>query len=95
MISMKEDRLLLTKKLLNQGFLVVNVNVSNFMVAIVTWLTVTEYMYHICPRICPDLLSSSGEETDYHSRVSELTQGSSCNSINTVDFSMLFKTTPH
>ena len=68
------------------------VNVINFMVAIMTWLTVTEY--HICPRICAVLLSSSGEETYYHSRVSELTQDSSYNSIKTVDFSRLFETTP-
>jgi hypothetical protein len=68
------------------------VNVINFMVAIMTWLTVTEY--HICPRICAVLLSSSGEETDYHSRVSELTQDSSCNSIKTVGFSRLLETTP-
>ena len=53
------------------------VNVINCMVAIMTWLTATEF--HICPRICAVLLSSSGDETYYHSRVSELTQDSSCN----------------
>ena len=69
------------------------VNVINFMVAIMTWLTVTEY--HICPWICAVLLSSSGEETHYHSRVSGLTQDSLCNSIKAVGCSRLFETTPH
>ena len=30
------------------------------------WLTVTEYLCYTSPRRCPVLLSSSGEETDYH-----------------------------
>jgi hypothetical protein len=32
-----------------------------------TWLTVAEYLCYTSPRICPVLLSSSGEEIYYHS----------------------------
>jgi hypothetical protein len=44
----------LTKKLLNQGYLVVNLKSSpeSFMVVIMTWLTVAEYVCHRLPRIC-------------------------------------------
>ena len=44
--------LLLTMKLLNQGFILVRLKSSLFTVAIVTWLTVMEYMCHKWPRIC-------------------------------------------
>ena len=39
-----------------------------------TWLTVTEYLCYRSPRICPVLLSSSGEETYYHSGIPDLSQ---------------------
>jgi hypothetical protein len=44
--------LLLTRKLLNHGFLLVKLKSSLFTAAIVTWLTVMEYMCHKWPRIC-------------------------------------------
>ena len=47
--------LLLTRKLLNQDFLLVRLKSSHswcFTVAIMTWLTVTEYLCHKWPRIC-------------------------------------------
>jgi hypothetical protein len=44
---------LLTRKLLNQGFLLVKLNSSlrKFTVATMTWLTVIEYLCHKWPRI--------------------------------------------
>jgi hypothetical protein len=57
-----------------------------------TWLTVTEYLCYTSPRICPVLLSSSGEETDYHSGIPELTQVSSCNGMNAVDLYIIYET---
>ena len=54
--------LMLTSKLLNQGFLVLNL-FESFTVTIFTWLTVTEYLYLRWPRICSvvvnTILSSS------------------------------------
>ena len=46
--------LLLTRKVLNQGFLVVNLKSShrNLTVAIMTYLAVTDYMCHKISRIC-------------------------------------------
>ena len=46
--------LLLTRKLLNQGFPLTKLRSSlrKFMVATMTWLTVTEYLCHKWPRIC-------------------------------------------
>jgi hypothetical protein len=43
--------LLLTRKLLNQGFLLVKLKLS-FTVTSMTWLTVMEYLCHKWPRIC-------------------------------------------
>ena len=47
-------RLLLTRKLLNQGFLLIKLKSScrTFMVATMTWLTAMEYLCHKWPRIC-------------------------------------------
>jgi hypothetical protein len=56
-----------------------------------TWLTVTEYLYYTSPRICPVLLSYSGEETYYHSGISELIQVSSCNGIKAVDLYIIYE----
>ena len=42
---------LLTRKLLNQGFLLVKLK-SSFSVATMTWLTVMEYLGHKWPWIC-------------------------------------------
>ena len=52
-----DRELLLTKKLLNKGFLVAkrvrkSHHFESFMVATITWLTVTEYKCHKWPRIC-------------------------------------------
>ena len=46
--------MLLTRKLLNQGFLLVKLKSSfrKFMVATMTWLTAMEYLCHKWPRIC-------------------------------------------
>jgi hypothetical protein len=46
--------LLLTRTLLNEGFLLVNWShhFESFMVATTTWLTIMEYMCHKWPRIC-------------------------------------------
>ena len=44
--------LLLTRKLLNQGFLVVRLYSSRWKVVTVTWLTAMEYSCHTWPRIC-------------------------------------------
>jgi hypothetical protein len=46
--------LLLTRKLLNQEFLLVNLKSSlrNCTVTIMTWLTIMEYLCHRWPRIC-------------------------------------------
>ena len=46
--------LLLTRKVLNQGFLVVKLKSlhRNLTVAIITWLTVAEYACHKISRIC-------------------------------------------
>ena len=57
-----------------------------------TWLTVTEYLCYTSPRMCPVLLSSSGEETDYHSGIPELTQVSSYNDIKAVDLYIIYET---
>ena len=57
-----------------------------------TWLTVTEYLCYTSPRICPVLLSSGGEETDYHSGIPELTQVPSCNGIKAVDLDIIYET---
>ena len=50
--------LLLTRKLLNQGFLVVKLKSSlrSFTVATMTWLTAMEYLRHKWPRICSTCL---------------------------------------
>ena len=49
-----DRRLLLTRKLLYQWFLMVRLKSSlrQFTVATITWLTVTEYMCYKWPRIC-------------------------------------------
>jgi hypothetical protein len=49
-----DRRLLLTRKLLNQGFLLVKLKSSfrKFAVATMTWLTAMEYLCHKWPRIC-------------------------------------------
>ena len=52
-----DRELLLTKKLLNKGFLVAkrvrkSHHFESFMVATITWLTVTEYKCHKWPQIC-------------------------------------------
>jgi hypothetical protein len=51
-----DRRLLLTRKSLNQGFLVVKLksplSLKSFTVASTTWLTTTEYLCHKWPRIC-------------------------------------------
>ena len=57
-----------------------------------TWLTVTEYLCYTYPRICPVLLSSGGEETDYHSGIPELIQVPSCNGIKAVDLDIIYET---
>jgi hypothetical protein len=57
-----------------------------------TWLNVTEYLCYTSPRICPVFLSSSGEDTDYHSGIPELTQVSSCNGIKAVDLLIIYET---
>jgi hypothetical protein len=44
--------LLLTRTLLNQGFLLVKLKSSFCTVATMTWLTVMEYLCHKWPRIC-------------------------------------------
>ena len=44
--------LLLTRKLLNQGFLLVKLKSSLFTVDTMTWLTVMEYLCHKWSRIC-------------------------------------------
>ena len=46
--------LLLTRKLLNQGFLLIKLRSSlrKYLVATMTWLTVMEYLRHKWPRIC-------------------------------------------
>jgi hypothetical protein len=56
------------------------------------WLTVAEYLCYTSPRIYPVLLSSSGEETNYHSGIPEFTQVSSCNDIKAVDLYIIYKT---
>jgi hypothetical protein len=50
--------LLLTRKLLNQGFLLVKLKSSLRNEATMTWLTVMEYLCHKWPRICSTSLSS-------------------------------------
>jgi hypothetical protein len=55
--------LLLTRKLLNQGFLLVKLKSSNFTVATMTWLTVMEYLCYKWPRIC------STSRSFHHSRI--------------------------
>ena len=71
--------LLLTRKLLNQGFLLVKLKSSlrKFYVATMTWLTAMEYLRHKWPRICftcrkhfPILLSF----ITYHRFVTRLTR---------------------
>jgi hypothetical protein len=57
-----------------------------------TWLTATEYLCYTSPRICPVLLSSSGEEADYRSRTPYLIQVSSCNGITAVDLYIIYET---
>ena len=51
-----DRRLLLTRKSLNQGFLVVKLksplSLKSFTVASTTWLTTTEYLCHKWPRTC-------------------------------------------
>jgi hypothetical protein len=49
-----DRELLLTRQLLNQDFLVVMLKSSlrKFTVATMTWLSVTEYLYHKWPRMC-------------------------------------------
>jgi hypothetical protein len=49
-------------------------------------------MFYTSPRICSVLLSSSGEKTDYHSGIPELTQFSSCNGIEAVDLYVIYET---
>ena len=51
--------LLLTMQLLNQGFILVRLKSSLFTVAIVTWLTVMEYMCHKWPRYVPLVVNIS------------------------------------
>jgi hypothetical protein len=56
------------------------------------WITVTEYLCYTSPRICPVLLSSSGEEIYYHSGIPELSHVSSCNGIKAVDLYIIYET---
>ena len=54
------------------------------------WLTVTEYLFHICTRICPVLFSSSAEETDYHSGIPVVTHAISLKQLTSILFTIVY-----